>query len=164
MPCKFRPARRARGKRPHSRRLCRLSIYTDTLGVHAWSVRSKTVEKTVCVNGANIWKAMIITTEQNLHWHSRYLSVSFTVSQVSRALCQAVHHPHTGFHYSRLRTYLSYGNGSFSNISGMDLVGSECLTFIPITHTDYIYFSVNVKKVKFHIGALQHCSPRLIVL
>jgi hypothetical protein len=52
MPCKFRPARRARGKGPRSRRLCRLGIYTDTLGVHAWSVRAKTVEKIVCLNVA----------------------------------------------------------------------------------------------------------------
>jgi hypothetical protein len=32
-------------------------------------------------------------------------------------------HPHTGFHYSKLLTELSYVYGSFSNISVMDLGG-----------------------------------------
>jgi len=32
-------------------------------------------------------------------------------------------HPHTGFHYSKLLTYLSYDYCSFSNISGMGWVG-----------------------------------------
>jgi len=31
------------------------------------------------------------------------------------------YHPHTGFHYSILLTYLMYDYGSFINISGMDL-------------------------------------------
>jgi hypothetical protein len=31
---------------------------------------------------------------------------------------------HTGFHYSKLLTYLCHDYGSFSNISGMDLDGS----------------------------------------
>jgi hypothetical protein len=34
------------------------------------------------------------------------------------------YHPHTGFHYSELLTYLCYDYSSFSNISGMDLGGS----------------------------------------
>jgi hypothetical protein len=54
MPCKFRPARQTRGNGPRSRRLWRLSIYTDTLGVQTWSVRAKTVEKKLCVNVANV--------------------------------------------------------------------------------------------------------------
>ena len=33
--------------------------------------------------------------------------------------------PHSGFHYSKLLTYLSYDYSSFINISGMDLGGSE---------------------------------------
>ena len=33
--------------------------------------------------------------------------------------------PHTGFHYCKLLTYLCHDCGSFSNISGMDLGGSE---------------------------------------
>ena len=31
------------------------------------------------------------------------------------------YHPYTGFHYSKLLTYLCHDYGSFSNISGMDL-------------------------------------------
>jgi hypothetical protein len=34
------------------------------------------------------------------------------------------YHPHTGFHYSKHLTYLSYDYCSFSNISGMYLGGS----------------------------------------
>jgi hypothetical protein len=35
------------------------------------------------------------------------------------------YHPHTGFYYSKLLTYLSHDYGRFSNISGMVLNGSE---------------------------------------
>jgi len=35
------------------------------------------------------------------------------------------YHPHTGFHYSILLTYLLYDYSSFINISGMDLDVSE---------------------------------------
>jgi len=31
------------------------------------------------------------------------------------------YHPHTGFHYCKPLTYLSYDYGGFINISGMDL-------------------------------------------
>ena len=34
------------------------------------------------------------------------------------------YHPHTGFHYSKLLTYLWYDYSSFSNISGLGLGGS----------------------------------------
>ena len=42
------------------------------------------------------------------------------LSWVGRMVC----HPHTGFYYSILLTYLSYGYGSLCNISGIDLRGS----------------------------------------
>jgi len=34
------------------------------------------------------------------------------------------YHPHTGFHYCKLLTYVCHDYSSFSNISGMDLGGS----------------------------------------
>jgi len=56
--------------------------------------------------------------------------------------------PHTGFHYSKLLIYLSYDYSSFSNISGMDVGGSEyrqvCLLSKLDTWLDYLSFSVNV--------------------
>ena len=36
------------------------------------------------------------------------------------------YHPHAGFHYSILLTYLCHDYSSFSKISGMDLGGSGC--------------------------------------
>jgi hypothetical protein len=74
----FRPARRARGKRPRSRRLCRLSIYTDTLGVQAWSVRAKTVEKTVCVN------VVIMYFGTSVQWWPSVCKVASNVSMEHR--------------------------------------------------------------------------------
>ena len=83
-PCEysstFRPARMARGKIPHSTRLCRLSIYTDTLGVHAWSVRAKTMEKTVCVNGAFVKHNNVEFTNVSSFTSLLMYSTHFTLS------------------------------------------------------------------------------------
>jgi gamma-glutamyl-gamma-aminobutyrate hydrolase PuuD len=82
---------------------------------------------------------VIDTTDQNLHRHSFTLLFLRSVSILSccpiinicgghkdlKVLCvgRVASHPHTGFHYCKLDTLLSYGYGSFSNISVMDLGG-----------------------------------------
>jgi len=63
-------------------------------------------------------------------------------------LCQAVHHPHTGFHYSKPLTRLCHDYVSFSNISGMNRNGSEYRQFSNL-YSNYsrgytLHFNVNV--------------------
>ena len=92
-----------------------------------------------------IQNVLIITTDHNPHCHSRLLSVlplMFLKSLCVLSGCPVInihschqdrelswvgpmeYHPHTGFHYSKLLTYLCHYYSSFSNISGLDLGGS----------------------------------------
>jgi len=72
------------------------------------------------------------------------------------------YHPHTGFHYSKLLTYLPYDSGNFSNISGMGWVGvflgasdtSRCCA----THIQYPLASESFSR-RMRKSSLNYSSP-----